>query len=167
VALVAVRVAERLGIDPEGRRQLRRAALLHDVGKLGVSNLILDKNGPLDDAEWVAMRAHTRFTYAILDRVAPFRQFAALAASHHERLDGGGYHRGLTAEHLSLSARALSVADVCEALCADRPYRGPLPWDEVMTIIAKGRGIGLDADCCDALAELGEGVLSEVATAVG
>jgi len=159
VALVSVRVAERLGFDVEALRQLRRAALLHDIGKLGVSNLILDKNGPLDDTEWDAMRAHTRFTHAILERVAPFRGFAELAASHHERLDGRGYHRGLGGDQLSTAARVLSLADVCEALSAERPYRRSLPWDEVMAIIGRSRGTGLDADCCDMLAELGEGVL--------
>jgi len=159
VALVSVRVAERLGFGGEEVRQLRRAALLHDIGKLGVSNLILDKNGPLDDTEWDAMRAHTRFTHAILQRVAPFREFAELAASHHERLDGRGYHRGVGGDQLSTAARVLSVADVCEALSAERPYRGPLPWDEVIGIIAKSRGTALDEACCDALAELGPAVL--------
>lgn len=159
VALVSVRVAARLGFGADALRELRRAALLHDIGKLGVSNLILDKNGPLDDTEWDAMRAHTRFTHAILQRVAPFRGFAELAASHHERLDGKGYHRGVGADHLSTAARVLSVADVCEALSAERPYRGPLPWGEVVAIIGKHRGTGLDPACCEALAELGPAVL--------
>lgn len=159
VALVTVRIAGRLGLDAEARRQLRRAALLHDIGKLGVSNLILDKNGPLEPGEWDAMRAHTRFTFAILNRVTPFRRFAAVAAAHHERLDGGGYHLGLTASQLDLPARALAVADVCEALSADRPYRASLPWDEVMRILNGKRGTALDADCCAALGELGPGIL--------
>lgn len=161
VALVAVRIGERLGFDGEARRELRRAALLHDIGKLGVSNLILDKDGPLDATEWDAMRAHTRFTFAILDRVAPFRAFAEMAASHHERLDGKGYHRGVGAESLGTAARALAVADVCEALSAARPYRGALPWDEVMRIIGEMRGTALDAHCCEALGQLGPGVLEE------
>ncbi|MFN2316234.1 MAG: HD domain-containing phosphohydrolase [Gemmatimonadales bacterium] len=159
VALVAVRIGEVLGFDAAARTELRRAALLHDIGKLGVSNMILDKNGPLDDTEWDAMRAHTRFTLAILNRVAPFRGFAEMAASHHERLDGKGYHRGVGAEFLGTAARALAVADVCEALSASRPYREALPWDEVMRIIGKGRGSALDAECCDALAGLGATVL--------
>lgn len=161
VALVAVRVAEALGMAAEPLRQLRRAALLHDIGKLGVSNLILDKNGPLDDREWDAMRAHTRFTFAILDRVAPFRQFAEVAAAHHERLDGRGYHRGLGAADLPVAARILAVADVCEALSAARPYRGPLPWDEVMAIMARDRGAALDGPTSEVLASLGPAVLED------
>jgi len=159
VALVTVRVAEALGFSETECRQLRRAALLHDVGKLGVSNLILDKPSRLDDTEWGAMRAHTRFTLAILQRVAPFREFADLAASHHERLDGKGYHRGLTGESLPMAARVLSATDVCEALSASRPYREALPWDEVMRIIDTSRGTALDESCCEALAALGESVL--------
>lgn len=159
VALVAVRIGEVLGMDAPAVTTLRRAALLHDIGKLGVSNMILDKNGPLGDTEWDAMRAHTRFTHAILNRVTPFRGFAEMAASHHERLDGKGYHRGVGAESLGLAARALAVADVCEALSATRPYRESLPWDEVMRIIGKSRGAALDEDCCAALAGLGETVL--------
>ncbi len=159
VALITVRMAGALGFGEDPVRQLRRAALLHDIGKLGVSNLILDKNGPLDGAEWDAMRAHTRFTHAILQRVAPFRQFAELAASHHERLDGRGYHRGLEAAALSTEARVLAVADVCEALSAARPYRGPLPWDDVIASMGKNRGSGLDPGCLDVLAGLGAGVL--------
>ncbi len=161
VALVAVGIAGALGFDAAALTQLRRAALLHDIGKLGVSNLILDKNGPLDDAEWVAMRSHTQFTYEILNRVAPFRGFADMAAAHHERLDGKGYHRGLGADSLNVAARTLAVADVCEALCATRPYREALPWERVMLIIGETRGTALDADCCQVLEELGPAVLED------
>lgn len=163
VALVAVRIGGVLGMEVAAVTELRRAALLHDIGKLGVSNLILDKDGPLEDTEWDAMRAHTRFTHAILNRVTPFRGFAEMAASHHERLDGKGYHRGVGAESLGTAARALAVADVCEALSATRPYRGALPWDEVMRIIGRLRGTALDEDCCEALAGLGEAVLDGAA----
>lgn len=161
VALVAVRVARGLGFGAGALVELRRAALLHDIGKLGVSNTILDKNGPLDDREWDAMRAHTRFTFDILNRVTPFRGFAEMAAAHHERLDGNGYHRGVGAESLSPAARALAVADICEALSASRPYRGALPWEDVMRIIGEMRGTALDSECCDVLAGLGPGVLDD------
>lgn len=159
VALVAVRIGAALGFDAGAQTELRRAALLHDIGKLGVSNLILDKQGPLDETEWAAVRAHTRFTHDILARVTPFRGFAEMAAAHHERLDGSGYHRGVDGTSLGIAARALAVADVCEALSATRPYRESLAWDEVMRIISQSRGSKLDAECCDALAGLGEGVL--------
>jgi len=112
-----------LGLSPRELRDLRRMALLHDIGKLGVSNLILDKPGKLTDEEWMQMRRHPELTVRILERVSAFKDLAATAGAHHERLDGRGYHLGLRDEHLNRDARILAVADVCEALTADRPYR--------------------------------------------
>ena len=95
-------------------RDLRRAALLHDIGKLAISNRILDKAGALTAAEPAVVRQHPR-TAQILERVPGFERLAALASAHHERLDGGGYPRGLTADELDLPMRVLAVADVYEA----------------------------------------------------
>lgn len=152
VAAIAVTVADRLGFDAVARRDLRRAALLHDIGKLGVSNRVLDKPDKLDEGEWAAMRRHTGFTLEILQRVGPFRGLAEVAASHHERLDGGGYHRGLAAEALSRPARVLAVADICEALLADRPYRAGLSVETVMDIMGRQVDTAICAECFDALA---------------
>ena len=129
-----------LGYSPNELRDLRRAALLHDIGKLGVSNLILDKPGKLDAEEWVQMRRHPALTVKILERVGAFRDLAATAGAHHERLDGGGYHLGLTGDQLNRDARILAVADVCEALTAERPYRAALPPDEVRAIMRRDAG---------------------------
>ncbi len=135
VAAISVAIGAEMGLGRTEMRTLRRAALLHDIGKLGVSNRILDKAGPLDDEEWDAMRHHTRFTFEILNRVARFRRFAATAAAHHERLDGTGYHLGLRGDQLGTVARIIAVADVTEALAADRPYRSGMPRDEVSRIL--------------------------------
>lgn len=143
VAAIAVELGGRMGLDPIELRELKRAALLHDIGKLGVSNTILDKPGKLTDAEWAAMKLHPAFTYEILRRIGRFREVAEVAASHHERLDGTGYHRGVGAAELSRPARVLAVADVCEALQAERPYRKALPWDDVMAIMRKLAGPGI------------------------
>lgn len=132
VAFLAVRTGRELGMSRRDLRTLRRAALLHDIGKLGVSNTILDKPAALDPVEFEVMRRHTTHTFDILKRVSRFRQFAATAAAHHERLDGSGYHLGLRAAELGTAARILAVADVCEALSADRPYRRGMPIDAVM-----------------------------------
>ena len=105
------------------RRLLRRAALLHDVGKLGVSNRILDKPGPLSDGEWSAVRRHPRLSMVILRAVPALADVARLSATHHERLDGSGYPYGLTASELKLPDRILQVADVDR-----RPdLRAPVP----------------------------------------
>ncbi|MGH7657262.1 MAG: HD-GYP domain-containing protein, partial [Gemmatimonadales bacterium] len=123
VADIAVNLGRSMGFDMAQLRDLRRAALLHDIGKLGVSNLILDKPAKLTDEEFAQVRNHPRYTMEILNRVSAFRGIADVAGSHHERLDGRGYHRGLGAADLSLPARVLATADVCEALLAERPYR--------------------------------------------
>ncbi len=96
VARLAAGLSTTLGHPAAAVRQVRRAALVHDIGKLGVSNLILDKPGKLTDAERAEMKRHPFYTHQILSRVDGFRDLADMAASHHERLDGRGYHRGLT-----------------------------------------------------------------------
>ncbi|MFB6240885.1 MAG: HD-GYP domain-containing protein, partial [Gemmatimonadota bacterium] len=123
VTELALAVGRRLGMDHAELRELRRAALLHDIGKLGVSNMILDKEGELTDEEYEQVKQHPVYSRKILARVSPFEEVAEIAGRHHERLDGSGYDRGLSGEELSAPERALSVADVYEALRADRPYR--------------------------------------------
>lgn len=151
VADIAVELGRRLGIAGEALRGLRRAGLLHDIGKLGVSNRILDKPGKLDDDEWAAMRAHTAHTLEILSRVRAFADLAPIAAAHHEKLDGSGYHLGLAGAQLPLPARILAVADVYEALTVDRPYRAALCHEDAMAIIGREAGPKLDADVVSAL----------------
>lgn len=143
VAEIAAGIAEELGCMPSHCRQIRRAALLHDLGKLGVSNLILDKPGKLDAGELAVMRKHPAYTKRILDRVAAFQDLSDIAAGHHERLDGKGYHRGVSGDDISLPARILAVADMYEALAARRPYRQDLTEEEVMTIMGKNEGTGI------------------------
>ena len=152
VADLAVGIGRALGFDAEALRDLRRAALLHDIGKLGVSNRILDKPGRLTDDEMAQVRLHPQFTQRILERVAAFDGIVEIASSHHERLDGKGYHRGLDRSKLCPSSRVLAVADICEALTADRPYRAGLPWDRVLEILRKDSGVALCAESVEALA---------------
>ena len=140
VARFAVGIGTHLGFSAPELSDLRRAGLLHDIGKLGVSNLILDKPAKLDAGEWQAMRLHTDYSLRILQRVPAFRPLADVAASHHERMDGRGYHRGIRAGELPLAARVLAVADVFEALTADRPYRDGMPVEKALAILHAGAG---------------------------
>ena len=151
VAVYADMVAAEMGYSPDRRRWLRRAALLHDIGKLGVSNAILDKNGPLDEAEWQAMRAHATLSETILARVAVFRDLARIGGSHHERLDGKGYPRGLKGDEIEPETRIVSVADVFDAITADRPYRKAMPLERAFAILQKDSGSSLDPACVAAL----------------
>ena len=151
VAEISDGIAAVLGFQLTQRRILRRAGLLHDIGKLAISNLILDKPGKLTDEEFRAIQTHPVHTLRILERAPCFAELADLAANHHEKLDGGGYPRGLTAQHLDLPMRVLAVADVYEALTAERPYRGPLSPDEALAIIDREVPHRLDNDVRQAL----------------
>lgn len=151
VAEIADALAGLLDLDTGSRPTLVRAALLHDIGKLGVSNRILDKPGPLSPEEWETVRCHPQWSMQILGRVGAFQEVARIAGAHHERLDGSGYHRGLTAAQLGQAARVLEVADVAEALSADRPYRSALPNEEVLAAMRPGAGRTLDLDAFTAL----------------
>ena len=151
VTLYADIIAEQMGHGAAHRRWLRRGALLHDLGKLGVSNQVLDKPGKLDDGEWAAVRNHPGAGGAILSRIGAFADIAHIARDHHERLDGKGYPHGLTAAALPQEVRIVTVADVFDALSADRPYRGPMPIADCFAILDRDRGTAFDPDCIDAL----------------
>ncbi|WP_434628666.1 HD-GYP domain-containing protein [Chromobacterium sp. CV08] len=148
------RIAMRMGIDPARRRWLRRAALLHDVGKLGVSNTILDKPGPLDAREWEAVKLHASYTEAILGRISSFAELACVAGAHHERLDGQGYPRGLTADAITLETRIITTADIFDAIHAERPYHPPTPVPQTLELMRRSLGWAIDPACLAALEQV-------------
>lgn len=148
VAEVAREIAEALALSPDRCQLVRRAALLHDLGKLAVPNTILDKTGKLTAEEWEVVVQHPRLTREILARIKPFEEIAIIAGAHHERLDGSGYPEKLTAKDLCLEARLIAVADFYRALTEDRPYRMGMPHDDAMAILRKQ---ALDTDCVEAL----------------
>jgi HD-GYP domain-containing protein (c-di-GMP phosphodiesterase class II) len=151
VAAIAERVAVQLGLPDTAVVDVRRAGLLHDLGKLGVPNIILDKPGRLEAAEFEVIRRHPELTLRILEPVPAFSAVAELAACHHERLDGRGYFRGLAAPELSIGARIVAVADVYEAITADRPYRPAMPTEAALDVLDAEAGEHLAADVVAAL----------------
>jgi putative nucleotidyltransferase with HDIG domain len=151
VAEIAVSMAHQFGVSDELERDIRRAGLLHDIGKLGVSSLILDKPGKPTDEEFDEIRRHPDYTQQILQQVNAFATLADVAAAHHERLDGRGYHRRMDQDAIPWVARILAVADICEALSAHRPYRDALPWQQIEEILLRESGTGVDPDCVEAL----------------
>jgi HD-GYP domain-containing protein (c-di-GMP phosphodiesterase class II) len=146
VTLFTDMIAEQLEFSAERRRWLKRAALLHDIGKLGVSNAILDKPGKLDDSEWEVMRMHSAHSEAILSRISAFGDLAPIAGAHHERLDGKGYPRGLSGDQIRLETRIITTADIFDALTADRPYRAAMPITKALAIMAELIGTQIDPD---------------------
>lgn len=151
VAEISVGVAAQFGCAPEVLRDIRRAALLHDIGKLGVSNAVLDKPGKPTEAEFAQIRKHPDYTHRILSRVDAFRTLADVAAAHHERLDGRGYHLRLDGSSIPWISRVLMVADICEAMSAKRPYRDSLSWEQIQQVMSKDAGTGVDPECFAAL----------------
>jgi HD-GYP domain-containing protein (c-di-GMP phosphodiesterase class II) len=139
----AVGAATQLEFEPQRLRELSRAALLHDLGKLSIPNTILDKPGKLTSEEFAVIRKHPEYTEQIMKRVKPFESLAVIAGAHHERMDGRGYHKGIPASTLPLEARLLAVADQFEALTATRPYRKGLSTEEALALIAKDAGQGV------------------------
>lgn len=160
----SVRVAElardaigHMGADAQEQRRLYRAGLLHDIGKLGVSSMILDKPGRLEPWERIEIEKHPMHSLAILMRVSAFGDMAWTASVHHEALDGSGYPWKLTGKQLDPAARALAVADIYDALTADRPYRAAMSREEALRIIESQRGSRLDADAIDAITAVTKG----------
>ncbi|MHB1075604.1 HD-GYP domain-containing protein [Thiobacillus sp.] len=151
VATYTEAVATKLGLPHERVRWLRRGALLHDIGKLGVSNAVLDKPGKLEADEWEQVKAHAAYSEQILSRLNIFSELAFVAAAHHERLDGKGYPRGIAADRIPLETRIITVADIFDAITAERPYRGPIPVVDAIAMMEKECDAAIDGACLDAL----------------
>ncbi len=151
VTLFTDLIGSRIGLDERHRRTLRRAALLHDIGKLGVSNRILDKRSWLDADEWEAVKMHPVHGEAILSGISAFADLKPVVAGHHERLDGTGYPYGLQGDEIDLDTRIVTTADIFDALTADRPYRAAMPVDEALAIMDEKAGPAIDPQCLVAL----------------
>lgn len=151
VALFSDLIAAELGYPEQRRRWLRRAALLHDIGKLGVPNSILDKNGKPNEEEWAQIKRHPELGRSILVRIAALKDMAVIAGSHHERLDGRGYPHGLGEAEIGLDTRIVTTADIFDALTADRPYRKAMPASQAFAVMQADVGTAIDPDCLSAL----------------
>ena len=155
VARLADAAARQAGLNGPDVIALRRAALLHDIGRAGVPNGIWDKAGPLTSEEWERVRLHPYFTERILARCSGLAPLAVLAGSHHERLDGSGYHRGSAASALSRPARLLAAADAYQAMTQERPHRPALSKAAAARQLAQDAAEGkLDAEAVRAVLEV-------------
>ena len=144
VTELTVRLSKAMGIGDEELSHIRRGALLHDIGKIGVPDGILLKPGPLTDEEWAAMKKHPTFAYEMLSPIRYLRLALDIPYCHHERWDGSGYPRGLKGEQIPLTARIFAVVDVWDALTSDRPYRPAWSRKKVLEHIQAGSGSHFD-----------------------
>ncbi|GAP20469.1 PAS domain S-box protein [Leptolinea tardivitalis] len=137
-------LARELGFPPEELVNIRRGALLHDIGKVSVRDSILNKPGPLTDEEWVEMRKHPQTAYDVLAPIEFLKKSLDIPYCHHERWDGSGYPRGLKGQEIPLAARIFSVIDVYDALTSDRPYRSAWPTEKVVAYLREQSGSQFD-----------------------
>jgi HD-GYP domain-containing protein (c-di-GMP phosphodiesterase class II) len=156
VALLAERVALRMQLSSAQARDVRYAAMLHDLGKVAIPSEILLKPGPLTDEEWVTMRSHAAIGGQLVARIDAFAHLAPAVRSSHERWDGGGYPDGLAGEAIPLAARIISACDTFDAIVTDRPYRPARTTQEACEELRRVADTQLDASVVDAvLSELG------------
>jgi HD-GYP domain-containing protein (c-di-GMP phosphodiesterase class II) len=152
VARLVAEAGRRAGLSHADVRTLKRAALVHDLGRVSVPAGIWEKPGPLNQAEWERVRLHPYMTERILGRSTTLGRLGALAAQHHERLDGSGYHRGTRGAQVSRDARLLAAADVYHALLESRPYRLAISAEQAAhQLRVEVRGLRLDGEAVDAV----------------
>jgi putative two-component system response regulator len=124
---------------------------MHDIGKLGIPEAVLEKHSPLDDSEWILMRTHPEMGLTLLDRAGQSSREVLAVLYHHERLDGSGYPYGLKAEAIPIEARIVAVADTYDALTSDRPYRKACTQAEARRVLVEEAGSRLDSKAVAAL----------------
>ncbi len=151
---LAIQIGAEMRLAPDRLRALSQAAMLHDIGKIGVPDSILNKTGPLTDAEFDIVKQHPVRGHAIIKEVRSLRSALGGIRHHHERLDGSGYPDGLVGDEIPLEARIIAVADVFDALTSVRSYRDAWPVDRALRSIQADAGVGLDSGCVAALGRL-------------
>jgi putative nucleotidyltransferase with HDIG domain len=144
VTNLTVKLAEAMGIQGEALVNVRRGALLHDIGKMGVPDAILHKNGPLDDRERMIIQKHPQNAYDMLKHIDYLQAALEIPYGHHEKWDGTGYPRGLKGEQIPVAARLFAIVDVYDALISDRPYRKAFPRAEVIAYLKNQSGSHFD-----------------------
>jgi putative two-component system response regulator len=144
VTLLTVELARLMGMSDSELIHVRRSALLHDIGKIGVPDHILHKPGPLTEDEWVIMRKHPQFAHDMLAPIEYLRSALDIPFCHHERWDGTGYPRGLKGEQIPLIARIFAVVDVWDALSSDRPYRKAWSYEKIVEHMRQQSGTHFD-----------------------
>ena len=156
VSRYAVAIAERLGLTDNEIAVIKRGGMLHDVGKIGIDEVILNKNGRLSDEEFDEIKRHPVYGADILKPVAFLRGEREIVLQHHEKMDGSGYPYGIKGDEISIGARIIAVCDVYEGITSNRPYRKPMKPERVVKIFEEEAGTKLDADIVKVFLEMYE-----------
>ncbi len=154
VTEMTLKLARHMGLSEAELAHVRRGALLHDIGKIGVPDHILNKPGSLTDEEWAVMRKHPQFAYDLISPIAYLAPALDIPYCHHEKWDGSGYPRGLKGGQIPLSARLFAVVDVFDALTSDRPYRPAWSKQKALAYIRENAGSHFDPACVEAFFDL-------------
>lgn len=159
-------VARRLGLSEPDLTWIRRGAILHDVGKIGVPDAVLHKPGKLDENEWREMRRHPEIGHAMLCHIAHLAPALDIVLSHQERWDGSGYPRGLKGEEIPIGARIFAVVDTFDAMTSDRPYRPALSIDAAREEVARFSGKQFDPRVAEAFLAIDQEVWEHIRSRV-
>ena len=154
VTQMTIRLAKTLHISNEELVHIRRGALLHDIGKMGIPDNILLKPGPLTEDEWKVMRLHPTYAYQLLASIPYLRPALDIPYAHHEHWDGSGYPNGLKGDQIPLSARIFTIVDVWEALSSDRPYRKAWSPERIRDYLCEQKGKQFDPQVVDAFLDI-------------
>jgi putative nucleotidyltransferase with HDIG domain len=157
VSRLACMMGEAIGLNSLQLKALERGALLHDIGKIGISDTILHKPGKLTDDEWAIMRTHPDIGARIIERIPFLQECMPVVHSHHERWDGSGYPQGLKAHAIPIQARIFAVADVFDALTSKRSYRKKSTPEDAVEYLREQASILFDPEIVEALAKLSYG----------
>jgi putative nucleotidyltransferase with HDIG domain len=147
-------VARRLGLGEEAAAEVEQVALLHDIGKIGIPDAVLQKRGPLDDLEWELMRQHSALGARIVASIGSLAHLAPAIRAEHERWDGAGYPDGLAGDDIPFAARIILATDAWHAMTSDRPYRAALPLDRAVAELERCAGSQFDPAVVAALLAL-------------
>ena len=153
VKLYSMLIVDELGCDPKFKELVEKAAILHDIGKIGIRDSVLQKEGKLTDDEYKHIQEHVRITHDILEKIHTsddFKMISEIACSHHEKYDGSGYYRHLSGEDIPYGGRILAVADVFDAITSRRHYRDKMPIQNVIDILLSGKNKHFDGNLVDA-----------------
>jgi len=143
---MALELSEMIGLDDKMKELVHIAGHLHDIGKIGIPDNVLNKEGPLSDAEWLTMKTHPQMGADVVNKCSSLKEVAMVIEQHHERWDGKGYPSGIAGQNIHLAARIISICDTIDAMSSNRPYRDHFTWDYIRFEIRNNAGSQFDPD---------------------